>query len=196
MLVKDGLKPETAFGLLGDMVTKDIAYVIAYNEAYDSNVFREEMFRHHLTLDPKMSWLLNIPWLCSMADVEKNYKFKSWRLAHVALEHGSTVSLKDLHRAINDVQLMRDFLERSGVTPDDMHRFKMEPWIYVRANVEKPWLDGSRSVDLAKAAGFSWERAKGDTTGRTFTKTWVTRIKQKDYDKLLELPIKVERIYE
>lgn len=195
LLDKESLTPEAAWAALGKFVTPDIKYVVAYNaHAYDAVLFKEEMFRLNLTFDPKMSWLLQVPWLCSMADIEKNYEFKSWRMAHVALEHGCTVCLKDLHRAINDVDLMYSMLQLAGVSADEMYAFQNEPWIYVAAKVEKPWLDAGKSTDLAKAVGFSWEKCKGDSTGRVFAKQWVTRVKQKNYDKLLTLPFKVERI--
>lgn len=194
LLSKEALEPRTAFAALGRLVTPDIKFVVAYNTAYDAVLFKEEMFRHELTMDGPMSWLLTVPWLCAMADIEKNYEFKSWRLAHVALEHGCTVCLKDLHRAINDVDLMYSMLQLSGTTPEAMYDFQCEPWIYVSARVEKPWLDGGKSSAFAKKAGFNWETCKGDYSGRVFAKQWVTRIKQKNYDKLLTLPIQVERI--
>ncbi len=194
MLRADGLSPISAFMALGEMVTVDTSAVIAYNISYDEVLFRSEIFRNHITLHPKMNWLMTVPWLCAMSDLEMNYQFKSWRLSHIALEHGCTVCLKDLHRAINDVDLMWDMLKRSGTTPQELLTYKNEPWIYVSAKIEKPWLDGGRSSEIAKANGFSWERPRGDNSGRTFAKTWVTRIKAKDYDKLLTLPIQVERI--
>ena len=194
MLKADGLEPMTAFKLLGNLVTPDLKYAIAYNSGYDQDVYKEEMYRHCLTLDANTNWLLTIPWLCGMGDIEKNYEFKSWRMAHVALEHGCTVCLKDLHRAINDVDLMWDMLKRSGTTPQDMYAFQQSPWVYAVAKVEKPWLDNGRSSDIAKANGFSFERARGDNSGRTFTKQWVIRLKQKNYDKLLTLPIQVEKV--
>lgn len=194
MLKQDGLDPVTAFSALGRLVTPDIEFVAAYNTAYDAVLFKEEMFRHQLTMNGPMSWLLTVPWICAMTDIEKNYAFKSWRLAHVALEHGCTVCLKDLHRAINDVDLMWDMLKRCGVSSNQMYDFQCEPWIYVIARVEKPWLDEGRSTTLAKAQGYMWEAAKGDYSGRKFEKQWIKRIKQKDFEKELTLPFKVEKV--
>jgi DNA polymerase III alpha subunit (gram-positive type) len=190
-----GLLPLTAFiEVLGKLVDKDIGAVVAYNADYDKTVFIEEMFRQQYTMNPKMSWLMNVPWVCAMADIRKNYEFKSWRLAHVALEHGCTVCLKDLHRAINDVKLMVDMLQRSGETVHSMVAFKNIPWVYAKAVVAKPWEDKGVQSTIAKQAGFSWERAKGDYSDRVFPKQWVTRVKEDEYQKLLTIPLKVERI--
>lgn len=179
MLLAEARPPLQAFSLLGDLVTNDIKHVVAFNRAYDENLFREEMFRHELTMDPRMNWLLSSPWLCAMVDIEKNYEFKSWRLAHLALEYGVTVNPKILHRAINDVELMRQMLVASGTTIKDMYDFQQMPWVYVRALCKKPWEDNGESTAKAKLRGYSWEQCKGDETGKKFDKCWVKRVKQK-----------------
>jgi len=194
MLVDEGAQPNAAFMLLGDLVDVDLQCVVAFNAEYDKSLFIEEAFRNNMTLNPKINHLMQIPWLCAMRDIESNYDFKSWRLMHVALEYGVTVNPKELHRAIADVELMRKMLQASGTSPKAMLEFQQEPWVYVEAFVTKPWEDGGKAATLAKAAGYSWEKAKGDPTGREFKKSWVKRIKQKDFDKELTLPIKVEKV--
>ena len=188
MLMKDGATPMDAFKMLGELVDDDTEYVIAYNRVYDENLFRSETARHTASMLPKMNWLLSTPWLCAMVDIEANHKFKSWRLMHVALEHGVTVNPKELHRAINDVELMRKMLQASGTTAQEMLAYQQSPWVYVAAITKAPWEDNGVSTTHAKAAGFSWQQAKGDDTNRVFDKRWVKRIKQKDFDELLINP--------
>lgn len=185
MLTKDAVAPMEAFKMLGELVDDDTEYVIAYNKVYDENLFRSEIARHTASMLPKMNWLLSTPWLCAMVDIEANHGFKSWKLMHVALEHGVTVNPKELHRAINDVELMRKVLQASGTTVQAMHEYQQSPWVYVAAVTRAPWEDNGVSTAHAKAAGFTWQQAKGDDTNRVFDKRWVKRIKQKDYDKLL-----------
>jgi DNA polymerase III epsilon subunit-like protein len=194
MLKAEGAVPQAAFLLLGDLVDEELQFVITYNTDYDKQLFIEEAFRNNMTLNPKINWLMQVPWLCAMRDVETNYLYKSWKLMHIALEYGVTVNPKELHRALADVELMRQMLIAANASPLKMFEFQSEPWIYVKAEVTKPWTDNGRSAALAKTAGYSWEKAKGDPTGREFPKQWIKRIKQKDFDKELTLPMKVERI--
>lgn len=196
LLDTEGVPPDKAFFSLHEMVhaPSDIHFVVTYNTAYDHNLFKSEMKRLGLENLPGINHLLTIPWLCGLNDIKKNYEFKSRKLMHVALEYGVTVNPKLLHRALGDVELMRETLIASGTTVEEMYIFQQEPWIYVRAICEKPWIDNNVSTNLAKARGYSWERARGDTTDRVFTKYWVKRIKQSSYDDELTLPFKVERI--
>lgn len=180
MLNLNAVTPKVAFAGLGELVEPTVRHVIAYNRGYDEELFREEMFRNELTLDPKMNWIGSTPWLCAMVDIEKNHEFKSWKLMHVALDHGVTVNPKELHRAINDVELMRQVLIASGTTLEEMYAYQQSPWIYLRAMVKKPWDDGGKSSGEAKALGYGWQQARGDETKRTFDGCWVKRIKAKN----------------
>lgn len=195
MLSKDGIDPKKALTMLAKLATPDkVKYIVAYNKGYDENLFREEVRRHGLEAKEEFRYILSTPWLCAMVDVELNYKFKCWKLSHLALDHGIEVNPKELHRAMGDVELTRRMLNHINVTPTEMYNFQVEPWIYTKAVVEKPWLDGGESTALCKAMGYSWEQAKGDTTGRRFEKQWVKRIKDRDYEGELNLPFKVARI--
>lgn len=158
----------------------DIEAIIAYNRKYDETLFKAEMERHSFGMIPFVNNLLQLKWLCAMEDIESNYKFKSWKQMHVALEYGITVNPKSLHRAINDVDLMRNILKESGTTPEAMWAWQSSPWMYVAANVKPPWTDGGKSSDEAKSLGFKWQAA-GE---RTFDKTWVKRIKPHQYQDL------------
>lgn len=196
MLNEQGISMVAAMALLCTLVEEfKPTHVVAYNKAYDEALFRAELVRQPELMDiPYMKELAALPWVCAMSDIEKNYEFKSWRLMHVALEHGVTVNPTILHRAIADVELMRQMLVNSGETADTMYTFQKIPWVYVEAIVKKPWDDGGESTDLAKKHGYSWERARGDDTQRSFSKKWIKRIKEKNYEQELALPFQVRRL--
>lgn len=194
LLSSNGIKLSASLAHLDEMFQK-AEHVIAFNSKYDSSLFKTEVDRNKQLLSLKGTQnIYNKDWLCAMSDLEKNYEFKSWRLMHVALEYGVTVNPKVLHRAIADVELMRQMLEASGYTVEDIYKFRNTPWIYVEADVKKPWLDNGESSTLAKSLGYSWERAKGDTTDRVFEKKWIKRIKETMLDKELNQLIKVRRL--
>jgi len=182
------------FEELGTMVSMELTYVIAFNRAFDEQLFKAEVRRHDMTLDPKMNYLVQVPWLCAMADIEQHMEFKSWKQMHIALDHGITVNPKELHRAINDVELMRQILLASGTTPEKMYEYQTSPWLYIRAMVRKPWEDNGEGIAQAKALGYGWEQAKGDASGKRFEKCWVKRIKEKNWgaeEKAAPFPIKL-----
>lgn len=194
LLSREGVTLSAALAALDGMFQR-AEYVIAFNSTYDSSLFKTEVDRNKQLLNLKgVQNIYSKDWLCAMSDLEKNYEFKSWRLMHVALEYGVTVNPKILHRAIADVELMRQMLDASTYSVQDIHAFRNTPWIYIEADVKKPWLDNAESSTLAKSLGYSWERARGDTTDRVFEKKWIKRIKETMLDKELNQPIKVRRI--
>lgn len=177
-----GVSPAQMFKMLGNLIDENVKYIIAYNRSFDEKIFKAEVERHTMTLDPKINWLYTTPWLCAMTDIEENYKFKSWKQMHVALEYGITVNPKELHRAINDVELMRKILMESGTNVEEMYKFQTSPWIYIRALCRPPWEDKGASTTIAKNLGYTWEQAKGDADGRRFEKSWVKKIKEKNWE--------------
>lgn len=183
MLNTQAVTPKEAFAQLAELVDSHTAFVIAYNRSYDQVLLTEELFRHDLTLTPGLSWIMSTPWVCAMVDLEMNYQFKSWRLMHVALEYGVAVDPKKLHRAIADVELMREMLAASGDSIEKMYAFQQSPWVYVRAMCRKPWEDDGVSTTEAKSLGYSWEQCRGDETKRRFEKCWVKRIKEKNFEQ-------------
>lgn len=194
ILLAEGVPLVDALTLLGNIVGPSVDFSIAFNKAYDEVLFKEEMARVGITTNG-LALLFGMPWLCAMTGIETNYKFKSWRLAHLALEYGVTVNPKELHRAINDVELMRQMLIAAGSTPREIHAYEKIPWLYVQANTKPPWEDKGASTDMAKARGYNWQTAKGDPTGQVFDKKWVKRIKEKDLEKEeREAPFQVRRI--
>jgi DNA polymerase III alpha subunit (gram-positive type) len=176
VLDKEGLAPAEAFKLLGDMAGPDLNYAIAFNRNFDENIFKAEMARQAFGLMPGINNLIQIPWLCAMVDIETNYQFKSWKLAHLALEYDVAVNPKELHRAINDVELMRKMLAASGATAQAMYAFQQTPWTFIRAIIPAPWEDGGKGKAEAQKLGYSWETAKG-TDGPKFEKAWIKRVK-------------------
>lgn len=186
MLLSDGVDPMTAWQRLADMPLHDIGYIVAYNRAFDENLFKAEVERVGAGMIPMINRLLQPPWLCAMNDIETSADFKSKRLMHAALEYGVTVNPKELHRAINDVELMRQLLIESKATPQAMWDYQNEPTEYLRAMVAKPWEDNGKSTDEAKKLGYSFQVARGDETGRVFDKCWVKRVKRKYRQKEME----------
>lgn len=196
-MLKDAVAPEL---MMTDIAMLAMEYlsgeplrgVVAYNCPFDKGLFDAEVGRQAASMLPGINQLIQMPWLCAMRDVEANLKCKSWKLMHVALDHGVTVNPKELHRAINDVELMRKMLVELGETFGSMLAYHNEPTVYVIAQVRPPWEDGGESSGIAKSLGFSWQVAKGDDTGRVIKNRWVKKIKQKDWVKLQETaPIKV-----
>lgn len=143
-------------------------YIIAYNAVFDRAFVDAEL--------TKCGHGVMANWVCAMADVRSNYKHKSWKLMHIALEYGVPVDPNELHRAINDVELMRKILIASGAHVDDMWEYRNSPSVYVKAHVQKPWDDDGVSTAKAKLHGFGWEKAKGDS--KIFNRTWVKKIKE------------------
>lgn len=181
LLDKESVVPDVAFKELGNLLTDDVQFILAYNREYDQSLFMAEMERHQFFADPRLKKMAAMPWICGMVDVETNYTKKCWKLSHLALDYGVTVDPSILHRAINDVELTRQMLVAAKADPLEMYQYQLSPWIFVRAKVAKPWTDGGESSGRAKALGYSWEKAKGDNT-KVFEKTWVKRIKEKDWE--------------
>jgi DNA polymerase III subunit epsilon len=189
-LVQAGESPEDALQALEEMASRHkVEKLLAYNEEFDRKMLHAEVER----LDPGAKHSNgDTKWLCGLKDHKPNYKCKSWKLMHVALDHGVPVDPNELHRAINDIELTRKMLEASGATLDKLLAYRNSPYVYLRAKVQKPWEDGGKSTDLAKAHGFSWEKAKGDS--RVFEKTWVRRIKECDLKEVGEFPFQTATI--
>jgi DNA polymerase III epsilon subunit-like protein len=189
-----GLPVVDAYDLLADLCIPEVQYSIAYNKSFDEILFKTEMARTGLSMKPGINMLMQLPWLCAMVDIETNYKFKSWKLMHMALEYGVAVDPKQLHRAINDVELMRQMLKATGIRPLDMYMFQQSPWTFVRALIPAPWEDGGAGKKQAQDRGYNWETAKG-TDGPKFEKAWVKRIKSTQLQQeVADAPFKVREI--
>lgn len=195
-MLKDAISPERFMAELDILVQpymEELLGSVAYNMPFDLGFLKSEVEHTAGGMLKGINHIMQLPFLCAMRDVEDNLKCKSWKLMHVALDHGVTVNPKELHRAINDVELMRQMLVEVGETFSNMLAYRDEPTVYVVAKVLPPWEDGGQSSGVAKSLGFSWQVAKGDESGRLIKNRWVRKIKQKDWIKLSETaPIKVE----
>jgi DNA polymerase III alpha subunit (gram-positive type) len=193
LLLKEAKGPGEVMKMLSDMVeTYKPKYSIAFNRNYDEVLFRYEANRGNFGSLQGIKELLETPWICGMADIESHNQYKSWKLSHLALDYGVTVNPKELHRAIGDVELMRQMMEAASADPDIMYAYQKEPRIYARAITEKPWTDGGKSNEAAKKLGFNWEVPKGAEPGVKFATAWVKRIRESEFEKLeKEAPFKV-----
>lgn len=174
-----GVEIQDAISQLGALAS-GADYICAYNRDFDEAFLRAEIARHALGMIPVVNAMAQLPWICAMKDLEKNYGQKCWKLSHLALDYGVSVDPACLHRAVNDVDLMRRMLKQLGVTAYSMWEFQQIPWMYIAALIPAPWTDGGKGKDEAVKLGFSWERAKGDE--KRFEKTWIKKIKAHKLD--------------
>ncbi len=165
-----------------------VEYIIAYNMQFDRGFLLAECIRQNYSPVQEVG----AEFLCAMVDVKSNQKYKSWKLMHLALDYGVPVDPGLLHRAINDVELMRQMLIASKVTIGEMVAYHNSPSVYLRAMVKKPWEDGGVSTELAKKHGFSWEKCRGDS--RVFDKCWVKSMKEIDLKTEGNFPFETKQI--
>lgn len=169
MLKESGQHPKLALGQLLPLV-QGADVVMAHKTAFDWTVFSQNLDKNGMGEPPKKELL------CTLTNFPWPKKFTCHKLGHLAWEHDILVKASDLHRAVNDVELMAqlvftkyDFFE--------VLKYARSPWVYFKADVMKPWVDGGASTGHAKTFGFSWEQVKG-TEGPKFPKAWVTRVKE------------------
>lgn len=155
-------------------------FIVAHNKGYDRTLFEAECVRQQL---PK----LEIPWICTFRDIKWPEKFKCKKLSHLALDHGIMVDPALLHRAEGDIILMMNLLTVAKVDMVALAQRAMIPEITIKAIIPKPWDDGGKGKDKAKACGFGWQVAPG-TDGPEFHQSWVKRIKEN------ELPEEKEKL--
>lgn len=183
MLRGEGVLLQDAGDMLASILPSNLEYVVAYNAEFDEAVFKHHGAHALFPLVERLGLMFQVPWLCAMRDVPSNYQYQSWKLMHLALEYGVAVNPRELHRAINDVDLTRQMLAAAKTTSHKMHAFKQEPWVYVRAICKPPWEDNGQSTDAAKKLGFTWERVRGDD--KRFEKSWVKRVKESHLEALI-----------
>lgn len=159
------------------MRTHACSMIVAYNASFDRQMIVAEANRHGSL---GLHW--EKPWVCAMRDLEGNKEFKCLRLSHLALDKGIAVDPASLHRAIDDVELMRKMLVKSQVTAKDLYAYSQVPYIFVAALVPHPREpDSAEKRELAKKHGYSWQQVKDDP--RVFEKRWVKKIKETDLEK-------------
>lgn len=153
----------------------DVQYMMAYNAEYDSTVYCEESRRCGLIDGPDIA-AIDLPWLCAMKDVRSNYKYKCWKLSHLALDYGVAIDPKTLHRASADVLLTIEMLKAAKTNVPEIVEYYGTPWVPLEAVTREPWKDGGVSTGKAKEKGFRWETPLGHD--KKFTKKWVTMKKE------------------
>jgi hypothetical protein len=103
------------------------------------------------------------------------------QLSHRCLDLGLSMDNRNVHRALADVDMVCDVLDLWDM--EEVIAYWKIPDIYIRAMIPPPWVgrggDGGVGRDLAKAAGFGYERAPG-TDNPYFEKQWVKRVKHVD----------------
>lgn len=175
ILREKGEDPKMVLALQLLPMVKRADFIIAYNAQFDHAVLVAACKKYGLTLP-------TTPWLCAMTEIPYPERFTCRKLAHVAYDHGVLVHPDTLHRAIHDVNLMLRVTIQYKFK--DILDFASQPWVYIAADIPKPWTDGGVGKAKAKTRKFSWEQVMGDEN--KFHQKWVKRVKQGK----LELEIK------
>jgi len=92
-------------------------------------------------------------WIDTSSDLPFPEEIKTRKLTHLAAEHGFLNPFA--HRALFDVLTMLKIM--SNYNFDDVLALSKEPAFVLQALCEKPWEDGGKSTDEAKANGFRWD---------------------------------------
>lgn len=173
---ENGKDPEIVLRNIDTLVNDyNVGYMMAYNSEYDSTVYSEELKRCDLFGKPEGK-PGHMAWLCAMKDVRTNYKYKCWKLSHLALDYGVAIDPKKLHRASADVLLTIDMLKAAKTNVPEIVEYYGTPWVALEAVTREPWKDGGVSTGKAKEKGFRWETPLGHN--KKFTKKWVTMKKE------------------
>jgi hypothetical protein len=131
-------------------------------------------------------------WICTYNDVPYPARFRCKILSHLALDHGIEFGPNfKAHSALIDIELILKILIAGGYTLEKILAYKNDAWIYLQALVPTPWEDNGKGKEDAKAAGYSFETARG-TTEPKFPKAWVKRIKSAalEEEKKIQVPFK------
>ncbi len=180
MLKADGREPRAVFlDLIALMLEAD--YVMAHNARFDREIFEASCARLGIPIPA-------LQWICSRTEIPYPARYKCFKLAHLAVDHGMTINGADLHRASADVEILMDLVQ-THYPLDMILAYRAIPNIIIRAMVPQPWTDGNAGKDKAKSNRFQWEEVDmGDYTKRRFDKCWVKKIKEN------ELPAETERM--
>jgi DNA polymerase III epsilon subunit-like protein len=170
-LKREGKSPKEALNDLL-MIFKSADLIIAHNTSFDRTVVESTAKRVGLDWPEK-------EWLCTYSEFPWPEKYTCKKLSHLALDHGVPMDKRKLHRALDDVILLRDLLKLYSL--EDVLKYKRSPWVYLKAIISKPWIDGGVQKDQASKMGFGWERCRG-TSEPLFEKQWVKRVKEGQVD--------------
>lgn len=182
MLKKDGIEPKAAMPRLLEMIGA-VDYVLAYNKSFDETVCRSLSKRIALTM-PETEWI------CVLNDLPWPGKFPCRRLSHLAFDLEVEFDRANLHRALDDVDLMFAAMFKQ-FTWDQVFAYHTTPWKFVEALIPAPWTDKGVGKEQARKRGYGWEKAKG-TESPVFSKSWVKRIKADQLElEIKQAPFKV-----
>jgi DNA polymerase III epsilon subunit-like protein len=152
----------------------DVEVIVAYNAVFDKTVFEAELIRCGIPV-PAFTWI------CAMTDVKFEDHYRCKQLSHLALDHGITVNPDALHGALGDCHLLCELLAKRGANIEEMVAYNREPWIFLIAELEKPWGNtealAKKQQAEAKADNYSWERPRGFPDSH-FPKKWCKAVKQ------------------
>lgn len=163
MLREKGISPKTAVQeVVKLMSVADL--VMAHNVQFDKAVFLEQCRRAEITAP-------DLPWFCTLRDVNYPKKFTCKKLGHLSLDHGVKMDERNLHRATGDVELMFD-LVLGNYHIQDLLDYQNEPKVTVKIDIPAPWNDGGTGRDAALAAGYAWDGTK---------KVWCKPILKKNF---------------
>ena len=166
-LKEAGIPRKDAFDVLFELVN-EAEIIVAHNKNFDQKVFEAECRRQGRAIPTKR-------WLCTLTEVPYPDKYTCKKLAHLAWEHDVIIDRKKLHRADYDVLVMLNLLAKYDIT--SVITYANEPWVYMQAVFDAPWIDGGVGKLKAQKLGYNWEKARGDD--RAFPKQWVKRVKQR-----------------
>jgi DNA polymerase III epsilon subunit-like protein len=172
MLREFGEDPAGILGRMSDLCGKwKVDAIVAHNgNNYDKPLLLEELVRHGV--DGKL--LRETHWLDTKVDIPWPTPPDSNKLKHLALEQGFINPFA--HRAIFDVLTMLRVLQTQKI--DDVIAYSKIPNIVIRAVVPKPWTDGGKGKDSAKAAGYRWQ----EVDYKIYEQCWVKKIKHDQLD--------------
>lgn len=151
-------------------------YILAHNKAFDQTVLESVCKRIGLT-PPKRRWI------CTLTEVPYPEKYRCKQLSHLALDHKLSMDTRELHRAVNDVELMLELI-CTKYQFDDILAYADMPWVYLQIHTTPPWEDGGKTTDEAKKLGYYWQTDKRwNDANLVFNKCWVKRVKLDQLEK-------------
>lgn len=133
-----GMNSASVWGTVAEMISRADC-ILAHNAPFDRSFIERQIDN------------IEIPWVCSMRDIDWPEKSESRKLVEVVIAHG--VPVIGAHRALTDVDMLVRLLHRvadRGVNLTALFKDATTPKPLVAALV--PF----ERKDEAKAAGFSW----------------------------------------
>lgn len=171
----DAMSAWQSFGVFCEGST----HIFAHNAPFDRGFLDEAVKSDDAGLT-RASQLLNIPHVDTKMDLKRVANAKCRRLQHIALDFGIAVDPSKQHRALADVELMRQVILRCGQTFEEIIAYMNDEVVTTAIVIPKPWTDGGEGNARAKELGFRYEKL-GD---KTFPKTWVKAVKRSELDDL------------